>query len=290
MEKIQFKDLPDMTTPLSSANLNQMQDNMEDAIVPIKLVSISDTTPASATIGDMYYNTTDNKIYTATAENTWDSGSTPRYDGFYINTNDNTLFYYDGNTLILSGGNLTDKNIKNEETTSETDVYSCNYINSIQTLYETVLDGDSNTIIINNLNIKPGTSFQIIIDGTTTSSSGEIVNIGCYPNDKSAYDICRVVGIENNASNINSIYNTNTSNMYMGRVVRGNQFIINSYCSWLGTYLKNLSSYATPGINNIFIAGNLCSMVNLSDETLTSIRIVIASGQFVTGTKVSILR
>ena len=131
MEKIQFKDLPNMTTPLSSANLNQMQDNMENAIIPIKLVSISDTAPGTATTGDMYYNTTDNKVYTATADNTWDNGSTPRYDGFYINTNDNTLFYYDGNTLILSGGNLTDKNIKNEETTSETDVYSCNYINNM---------------------------------------------------------------------------------------------------------------------------------------------------------------
>ena len=130
MEKIQFKDLPDMTTPLSSANLNQMQDNMENAIIPIKLVSISATAPESATTGDMYYNTADNKVYTATGTNIWDSGSTPRYDGFYINTNDNTLFYYDGNTLILSGGNLTDKNIKNEKTTSETDVYSCNYINN----------------------------------------------------------------------------------------------------------------------------------------------------------------
>lgn len=104
MEKIQFKDLPDMTTPLSSANLNQMQDNMENAIVPIKLVSISDAAPESANIGDMYYNTTDNKVYTATAENTWNSGETPRYDGFYINTNDNTLFYYNGSTLIGVGG------------------------------------------------------------------------------------------------------------------------------------------------------------------------------------------
>ena len=104
MEKIQFKDLPDMTTPLSSANLNQMQDNMENAIIPIKLVNIGVTTPATATTGDMFYNTTDNKIYTATADNTWDNGSTPRYDGFYINTNDNTLFYYNGSTLIGVGG------------------------------------------------------------------------------------------------------------------------------------------------------------------------------------------
>ena len=104
MEKINFQDLPSTSTPLNSTNLNQMQDNMEDAIVPIKLVTISDTAPGTATIGDMYYNTTDNKVYTAVATNTWDSGTTPRYDGFYINTNDNTLFYYNGSTLIGVGG------------------------------------------------------------------------------------------------------------------------------------------------------------------------------------------
>ena len=132
MEKIQFKDLPNMTTPLSSANLNQMQDNMENAIVPIKLVSISDTAPASATIGDMYYNTTDNKIYTATADNTWDNGSTPRYDGFYVNMETNLMYYYNGTSLIKSGGDIA-PSVKNEKTTSETDVYSCNYINNLST-------------------------------------------------------------------------------------------------------------------------------------------------------------
>ena len=106
MEKIQFKDLPDMTTPLSSANLNQMQDNMENAIIPIKLVNIGVTTPATATIGDMYYNTTDNKVYTATADNTWDNGSTPRYDGFYVNKENNAIYYYNGETL--SGINSID--------------------------------------------------------------------------------------------------------------------------------------------------------------------------------------
>lgn len=104
MKKIPFKDLPSTDTPIDSDNLNLMQDNMEDAIIPIKLVTISDTAPSTATTGDMYYNTTDNKVYTATGTNTWDSGSTPRYDGFYINTNDNTLFYYNGSTLIGVGG------------------------------------------------------------------------------------------------------------------------------------------------------------------------------------------
>ena len=106
MEKIQFKDLPDMTTPLSSANLNLMQDNMENAIIPIKLVSISATAPESATTGDMYYNTADNKIYTATSDNVWDSGNTPRYDGFYVNKENNAIYYYNGETL--SGTNSMD--------------------------------------------------------------------------------------------------------------------------------------------------------------------------------------
>ena len=131
MEKINFQDLPSTTTPLNSANLNQMQDNMEDAIIPIKLVTIRDSAPSSATTGDMYYNTTDNKVYMATGTNTWDSGSTPRYDGFYINTSDNTLFYYNGTALVGAGGSQTSINVKNEKTTSETDVYSCNYINNM---------------------------------------------------------------------------------------------------------------------------------------------------------------
>lgn len=106
MNKIEFKNLPDMTTPLSAENLNQLQDNMEDAIVPIKLVSVGTTAPATATIGDMYYNTTDNKIYTAIAENTWDSGSEPRYDGFYIDINNHNTYYYNGTSLIISSNEI----------------------------------------------------------------------------------------------------------------------------------------------------------------------------------------
>ena len=155
-------------------------------------------------------------------------------------------------------------------------------------LADYILESDSNEIVISNLNIKPGTTFEIMIDGTSTTSNGEIVNVGCYPNEKGTYDISRVAGLENNASNINSIYNVNTPNMYLGRVVRGNQFIINSSLSWNGAYLKALCSYASPGIDNYFIVGNLCAMVSFSDETLTSIRITIASGQLVAGTRAKI--
>lgn len=181
MEKIQFKDLPSMETPLSSANLNQMQDNMEDAIIPIKLVTISDTAPGSATTGDMYYNTTDNKIYTATADNTWDSGSTPRYDGFYINTNDNTLFYYNGTKLIHVGLDESDlPSVKNEETNSETDVYSCNYINNVE----------------NNLTIK------ILWENTskTSMANGTVINLSSSDYDMLLWVYSTSVGgLQNNS-------------------------------------------------------------------------------------------
>lgn len=180
MEKINFQDLPSTSTPLNSTNLNQMQDNMEDAIIPIKLISISESAPGSATTGDMYYNTTDNKVYTATGTNTWDSGSTPRYDGFYINTSDNTLFYYNGTTLIGAGGSQTNINVKNEKTTSETDVYSCNYVNNVE----------------NNLTRK------VLWENTSKTSMPEGTEINLSSND---YDMLlwvfstSVSGIQNNS-------------------------------------------------------------------------------------------
>ena len=36
MQKIEFKDLPDTTTPLSASNLNTMQDNIENEIEDLK--------------------------------------------------------------------------------------------------------------------------------------------------------------------------------------------------------------------------------------------------------------
>lgn len=44
MQKIEFKNLPDTTTPLSAENLNQLQDNVEDAIPTLdSTVSTSST-------------------------------------------------------------------------------------------------------------------------------------------------------------------------------------------------------------------------------------------------------
>ena len=50
MEKIEFKDLPDTTTPLSASNLNTMQDNIEDEFNKKELEYIIATINAPQTI------------------------------------------------------------------------------------------------------------------------------------------------------------------------------------------------------------------------------------------------
>lgn len=154
-------------------------------------------------------------------------------------------------------------------------------------LADVTLEGDSSEITI-PLDLDPGVAFKLLIDGSTGPSDSSLTNVGCYPNNNNAFSVARVAGFENNAGNINSVYNVATSNMYLARVIKGNNFIVDVDFSWNGSFLKNISSYATPGINNVFIFGNLSSIVTLSDNKLTSLRITITSGQFVAGTRVKI--
>lgn len=154
-------------------------------------------------------------------------------------------------------------------------------------LADIVLENDSSEINI-PLSLDPGVTFKLLIDGTTAPSDNSLVNVGCYPNNNNTFAVARVVGLENNASNINGIYNIATNNMYLARVVKGNNFIVEADFNWNGSFLKNISSYATPGLSEAFVLGNLSSIVTLTDNKLTSFKISIASGQFVAGTRVKI--
>lgn len=52
----------------------------------VELTAMSDTAPATAATGDKYFNSTDNMIYTATAENTWGTtGEAPMRGVIYLN-------------------------------------------------------------------------------------------------------------------------------------------------------------------------------------------------------------
>lgn len=53
------------------------------------------TAPSTFNVGDIYYNTTDNKLYEATSTTAWDSGNTPAEDMIYISIADKNLYAYD---------------------------------------------------------------------------------------------------------------------------------------------------------------------------------------------------
>lgn len=69
------------------------------------LLAVTDTAPAQCSTGDMYYDTTDDLIYTATGTNTWGStGVAPTENTIYVVYSTQTAYAYDGDSLISVGG------------------------------------------------------------------------------------------------------------------------------------------------------------------------------------------
>lgn len=124
------------------------------------LLAVSSSAPATCDTGEIYFNTTDNLIYTATATNTWGStGVAPTENTIYIEFTTQTAYAYDGTTLVsVGGGSGSEIVIGDEEPTEDTKMiidtdafdpqysditdeyseannkaYSCDYINSALT-------------------------------------------------------------------------------------------------------------------------------------------------------------
>lgn len=99
-------------TPINAQNLRKMDNEIkriveEDipSVYDEKLLTISDTAPSECIEGDKYYNTTDNKIYTAVATDTWSQdGDTPIEGKLYIVFNEQSTYAYNGTTLVSVGG------------------------------------------------------------------------------------------------------------------------------------------------------------------------------------------
>ena len=99
-------------TPINAQNLRKMDNEIkriveEDipSVYDEKLLTISDTAPSECIEGDKYYNTTDNKIYTAVATDTWSQdGDTPIEGKLYVVFNEQSTYAYNGTTLVSVGG------------------------------------------------------------------------------------------------------------------------------------------------------------------------------------------
>ena len=72
----------------------------------IELVAVSETAPATCAVGDMYFNSgsTDKKIYTATAANTWSAtGTEPEKSKIYVCTADDKTYRWSGSVMTEIG-------------------------------------------------------------------------------------------------------------------------------------------------------------------------------------------
>ena len=70
----------------------------------IELLTITDTAPLTCVKDDKYYNTSSNKIFIATAVNTWDTtGETPEKEKIYVNTSNEKSYRWGGSAMIAVG-------------------------------------------------------------------------------------------------------------------------------------------------------------------------------------------
>ena len=92
------------TTELSAENMNHIEDGVEKAYGQY-LLAVDSVAPEECTTGDKYYNTEDNKIYTATGTDTWGTTGVDAELGiFYVVLESQNIYTYNGATLVSVGG------------------------------------------------------------------------------------------------------------------------------------------------------------------------------------------
>ena len=66
----------------------------------IMLLTCSTIAPAQCATGDMYYNVTQNKVFTATGTNTWGTGATPSDNKIYVDVEHEVVYRYNGTQMV----------------------------------------------------------------------------------------------------------------------------------------------------------------------------------------------
>ena len=114
MANIKISELNELTSkanddyvPIVDTSANETKkisiDNLDTK--GIYLLAVDSTAPAECSTGDKYFNTTTNKIYTATGTDTWGTtGVDAELGVFYIVLADQTIYTYNGETLVSVGG------------------------------------------------------------------------------------------------------------------------------------------------------------------------------------------
>lgn len=130
-DKVALNENPNINAinKVQDTDMNEIKEVVNENETKI-LLAVTDTAPANCDTGDMYYNTTDDLIYTATATDTWSStGVAPTENTLYVVLTTQTSYMYDGNTLISVGGGGSSITVHNSYSASTTEPYSANYVN-----------------------------------------------------------------------------------------------------------------------------------------------------------------
>ena len=86
------------------ADMNEIKEVVNQNETKI-LLAVSDTAPSECSTGDVYFNTTTNLLYTATATDTWGTtGVAPTSNTIYLELTNQTAYAYNGTTLVSVGG------------------------------------------------------------------------------------------------------------------------------------------------------------------------------------------
>ncbi len=116
-------DIPDINK-CNATDMNEIKEVVNENETKI-LLAVSSSAPATCETGDMYYNTINDLIYTATGTNTWGStGVAPTENTIYIVFDSQSAYAYDGNELISVGGGSGDLIMVDPDTpTASTKLY-----------------------------------------------------------------------------------------------------------------------------------------------------------------------
>ena len=144
----------------------------------IELIAVSDTAPSECSIGDKYYNTTNKKIYTATAMNTWsETGTTPISGILYIVYNEQASYSWDGTDLVSVGGGKEDIVIGNTQPSGEDWKI---YIDNTETVANTYYNDNGTTKRFSAFDTLPVGAEVNMPDGANVPSGWTEVNNVLY--------------------------------------------------------------------------------------------------------------
>lgn len=116
--------------PVVDSSADETKKISVGSLIPnnVNIIAVTDTAPVEYETGDKYYNTDENKIYTATSWG-WENPETPIGGILYVILAEQKTYTYDGDNETLVSVGSASGSVVNNYSTSTIEGYSCNYVN-----------------------------------------------------------------------------------------------------------------------------------------------------------------